>query len=1641
MSLVGYLLQRDPPFDRLRFGVAVLFAQTTFRLSIENKLPKVSYSTAFDKYAIFCQLIVLTIMVGNAVVSIMAPGLADRVDQVLACTLAAVWVLGNAGFVRIVWRARRLQHQALEQLSDQSASSASREAGAEEATATEEAREELQKLKANLHFRGMDRQAGNPGEVQSSVRAVSVAARVWLLHDIDPVSATFECKLTVYLEWLHEAAQGLPEGEALSAQQLAVMDPPEIDVHNKVELSLEEACAYVVNSSCGQLMLCYTYHARLQIHLNLRRFPFDCQRLPINLRMPNQKDQDRAFVFRSCHLAQTARSLDEWFVDGLNTSTDYTQGLAQATLEVCIRRRSGYYVVSILSVLMGISTLMFTVFVIDVDADGNGFTDQGKILVPLLMTLLAFKLLIAAGKIPKAAYATIFDRIMLACEALFFLTIALCSVTMLMAMNPSTLGMASAFNTHAALVLFTGWVLHSALIALEVRCGREGGSSASADSTCGRRITPNFEQQRKSLTSQPLLAGLTEAPVSASSKGVLLQIKIKQIHSVNATNGCFVCEFVASMAWIAEGAKEMMDGEPLGEEKLKELRLPALRVQNALSCKQTVLGGGVVCAETGHLACQVQVRASIQLHFQLEDFPFDRQSLAVVLSLPEPRDLHRHLVLEGCENQDALKISEWAMLGTFAGAGRHDGIAQAVFGVTIRRHSHYYVTSLKSLVFWSIFIFTLYTINYQEFANRGKILVSNLLVSIVGKLAVSSKLPRIARLTSYDRVALSSLAMIFGVGISAAFWCLVGRLRLPGLGMETITNMDQACGVVIFLAWVLTNTRIACRMRQALSGTKQLAAPDEVPVEVLAEVAQVKCELPSATVAKELDILHQPSLPFGDIGQAIEITPRGLRKDTAPPIHAALAISVGVKLWMVCNVDVSTATFECKLHVFLEWCSPAAVGLPCNTRISSRDSGSQAAVALADLDRPRLAIKNAITVLLEDYSDVEIRNADTGHVSCRIQYHVRVHHRFNLGCFPFDSQRLEVDLELQNCRDRFLAADFCGADDQTTHLDGWRLAALSTHQEDAASRRLGVLMLVERESQYYVRHVIAIFFFLTTLLFSFFLMRPHEFAKRLVDVMKVVLTQTTFRFSVEHRLPKVQHRTPFDSYVLGCQALCCCIVINFIYSAIAVRDESQACSVQEGEHYVLAALMGLWLLWNAACAMQASRIKRRELRAWAIEDAIVGTRLSRNSGSSANAVEEERRISGKLGSGRESAVSSMSSGGGPRPWELETLGEMHAGELAPQVVSVAFRIWLVRNVDLVTATFECKFRVFLEWLDEDAIGLPKGKKAKLPVPELAITNSVQSQVLDKSSAPEVVNSDTGHLAVQILYRATLRMDQEVHQFPFDCQWLAITLSLRDEGAERSRSFMFQYCEVDGQLQLDEWTVHPKPGFSTLTKHDAPSIQDTVMCGIIIKRCCRYYVVNILGMLCLISSLVFAIYTIDVKDFWARAEVFLGVFPVTVVFKMSAQGKLPRVGYSTNFDLYASSCQILFMVIVLGCMVASLTLNLPRWWSACGASEDYDEAVVEIVGKVENYFALGLLLLWLAWNVYFSVQAWRVTRLPPLVALRGHNAQIKLQDDEQLKRCSGKADPNVDGLAPRLSRLATYEKSMLGEAGESNDVVV
>ncbi|CAK0874341.1 unnamed protein product [Prorocentrum cordatum] len=62
---------------------------------------------------------------------------------------------------------------------------------------------------------------------------------------------------------------------------------------------------------------------------------------------------------------------------------------------------------------------------------------------------------------------------------------------------------------------------------------------------------------------------------------------------------------------------------------------------------------------------------------------------------------------------------------------------------------------------------------------------------------------------------------------------------------------------------------------------------------------------------------------------------------------------------------------------------------------------------------------------------------------------------------------------------------------------------------------------------------------------------------------------------------------------------------------------------------------------------------------------------------------------------------------------------------AEQAVSCACDMILIRNINPLNATFQCRFTIYLEWLDKAAVGLPVGevpedRKKQISVPEIAL---------------------------------------------------------------------------------------------------------------------------------------------------------------------------------------------------------------------------------------------------------------------------------------------------------------------------------
>ncbi|CAK9014824.1 Acetylcholine receptor subunit epsilon [Durusdinium trenchii] len=453
-SFAGYLLQMRPPFDRLRFCISILFAQTTFRgsvkcrtgmtgLSIDSKLPIVSYATAFDHFAMACQLLLLSIILGDVIVVMLADrmpfdrsrtlkpegefrptssgngllganqrptdGLASAVKKwprrIIAILSFSLWVSRqrkkNAS---ATWSCPgKVDHRPTVLHLNQSGESHEKErAGTavvrrqcrglvwgdpEEKNLEDfspEAIDQVGRLRGRLRYTSARRLS--PTEEKLSSDAVAVSTYLWFIHDIDPIQAQYECKFTSYIEWICPNAVGMPEDRRLSKEELLSLWQVELKIdegpdayvtdsnHELIyqlvpSILLSPQVCSVTNKWPRQLLSIQNGDRSLPMRWGRRsrNFPFDEQSLPIDFVMPSEKDQQRAFVFRQCDLAPLAYHLDEWTVQGTHHKVGFHEGMSQAAMYVKVKRNSKYYVVSVLGVMLGISSLVFTVRVAETD--------------------------------------------------------------------------------------------------------------------------------------------------------------------------------------------------------------------------------------------------------------------------------------------------------------------------------------------------------------------------------------------------------------------------------------------------------------------------------------------------------------------------------------------------------------------------------------------------------------------------------------------------------------------------------------------------------------------------------------------------------------------------------------------------------------------------------------------------------------------------------------------------------------------------------------------------------------------------------------------------------------------------------------------------------------------------------------------------------------------------------------------------------------------------------------------------------------------------------------------------------------------------------------------------------------------------
>ncbi|PZR60318.1 MAG: hypothetical protein DLM53_11650 [Candidatus Eremiobacter antarcticus] len=254
----------------------------------------------------------------------------------------------------------------------------------------------------------------------SKLRLVNVAIRVENLADVDEVHERWELRGTLIASWLEPALRYRSRDELHDRRSVSMdrINKPNIGLGNTLStVDLRQLDLYVRPD--GRVYMIETFDAKLATELDLRRFPFDAEYLPVYV-TPLDGDIDRIVLIPDRARSQLATSLfaglAQWRMQGLHMraySDNYLGDTAHGVVFALeVKRNAGAYVwkfIVPLSLIVVVSWLGFWLSPDDFkpkDLLGTG--------VSTLLIVVAFTLSLT-NVLPRTSYVTYIDVFLLIC--------------------------------------------------------------------------------------------------------------------------------------------------------------------------------------------------------------------------------------------------------------------------------------------------------------------------------------------------------------------------------------------------------------------------------------------------------------------------------------------------------------------------------------------------------------------------------------------------------------------------------------------------------------------------------------------------------------------------------------------------------------------------------------------------------------------------------------------------------------------------------------------------------------------------------------------------------------------------------------------------------------------------------------------------------------------------------------------------------------------------------------------------------------------------------------------------------------------------------------------------------------------------
>lgn len=230
----------------------------------------------------------------------------------------------------------------------------------------------------------------------------------------------------------------------------------------------------------------------------------------------------------------------------------------------------------------------------------------------------------------------------------------------------------------------------------------------------------------------------------------------------------------------------------------------------------------------GYIKWEHEVAGTFAEYMELDDFPWDRQDLHIVLRMPFGRDNYRSF-----EAGKKTVIKPWIELAEFevyqctTKVTTKDRKSTFTITVPVTRKSAYYSTNIMWVMSCLVFLnFSVFAIPVTDLADRLSVGLTLLLTAIAFKLVIADDLPRLAYWTKLDYYMNFMFAILFLISVANA---VVTSLPKWGATDEVLPAVDNVFFIIFAVICVIFNIAYLYVVK-VLKGRREASLGGAIPI-------------------------------------------------------------------------------------------------------------------------------------------------------------------------------------------------------------------------------------------------------------------------------------------------------------------------------------------------------------------------------------------------------------------------------------------------------------------------------------------------------------------------------------------------------------------------------------------------------------------------------------------------------------------------------------------------------------------------------------------------------------------------------------------------------------------------------------------